>query len=65
MIRLRYLRAVTDSLIACFKLSKDDPNIWVIQRFDHRSKHYKCYNLDEPDLTLNVNQERLVYEVEA
>lgn len=64
MIKLRQLRAVTDCLIACFRLSRDDPNIWVIHRLDPKTKHYKCYNLGEPDLTLNVNQERLVYAVE-
>lgn len=62
MIKLRHLRASCADLFCVFKLTKDDYTRWIVQRFDHHSKCYKCYCIDDPSMTLLVPQETLVYE---
>lgn len=62
MIKLRHLRGLCADLFCAFRLTSNDSSVWIVERLDHRTKMYKCYNMLDKHITMFVNQETEVYE---
>ena len=63
-IKLRHLRGSRADLFCAFRLTPNDQSVWIVERLDHRTKMYKCYNMLDKHITMYVNQETNVYEYE-
>lgn len=60
MIKLRHLRGSCADLFCAFRLTPEDRSIWIVQRLDHYSKMYKCYNMYDKHVVMYVSQETMV-----